>query len=489
MTVTATPLPLKRVRHRRGSERVRDSDANFAIALASDEYLHELAAALPQWAPGDPGRPPLMPPALHLLYGVMRWGWGSDRKVAREFQYEPTWQAVRRIMFQRYPQYQGVAPNATSITRSQYWYYRQTHGIDTAVFDALVEEFRDTAAATAQAWGMFDPTKVSWTRPPETNSVSGDCTTFNLRSDAAPGTKQFDPETGEIVDKRYDPDATEYTIYDEFGNPMTTNVFGLKFAILHARLPYEAEQIITDIVPVRGGKRNDEATLVVDAVERFQRRAPGLQSLVYDMAIRGTNREALYRLGLHTITKVPSTRKGKPRSRNLGMLTARKRGTPTVQVEAWAIDGAVHIKTVAQGKVHLVRLERTKTQRRKNRGRRSSRFAWYNHLRIPADPLVPPRLHGAAVVIRLDDPRAGPGSISRADSLHALAPGDPDWERLFDLRNPTESVNAWIKAKLHGKRSRAPAVGAARNHFALLCAAIYNNFQAIRAHARRLRGP
>jgi hypothetical protein len=75
---------------------------------------------------------------------------------------------------------------------------------------------------------------------------------------------------------------------------------------------------------------------------------------------------------------------------------------------------------------------------------------------------------------------------SRADSLHAIARGEEDWKALFKLRNPTESVNSWLKAKWQGRKARAPAVGAARQQFALIGAALYSNFQGALAHAERL---
>jgi hypothetical protein len=80
---------------------------------------------------------------------------------------------------------------------------------------------------------------------------------------------------------------------------------------------------------------------------------------------------------------------------------------------------------------------------------------------------------------------ANTAPFSLAENLHAIAPGEDDWVRLFDLRNPTESLNALIKRKFESPTQRAPAVGAARQLFALLGAALYINLQAEIAHRER----
>ena len=101
--------------------------------------------------------------------------------------------------------------------------------------------------------------------------------------------------------------------------------------------------------------------------------------------------------------------------------------------------------------------------------------------------LVREHLRGAVVLVRLDDPEfetRRPGGVSQADHLHAIAPGDDDWDRLFALRPPAESMNRWIKERLRDRR--APAVGIKKQHFALLCAGLYNNVRAVLAQIERL---
>lgn len=97
-------------------------------------------------------------------------------------------------------------------------------------------------------------------------------------------------------------------------------------------------------------------------------------------------------------------------------------------------------------------------------------------------------LRGAAVSIRFhtNDEDRGKG-LNRAEVLRPIPEGDPDWRKLYGLRPGAESINRWFKERL--RDGRAPAVGRERQHFALLCGAIYNNFKALLARHDRLGLP
>ncbi|MBA2325019.1 MAG: hypothetical protein H0V95_00030, partial [Actinobacteria bacterium] len=370
------------------------------------------------------------------------------------------------------------------MTRHHFRRYRDTYGINPRILEGLLEEFRHQAVDQSRALGLFDEGRVSLTHPACENFVAGDATVLASRFNSPPGTMQIDRETGELTERLADPDATYYPVRDEFGEVTKERVYGTKFGILHARLPHPGEQVIVDVFHITTGG-NAEAVSVERAVQRLQGITTGLTGIVYDMALRGVNREHLYDLGLHTITKVPQLPKGRMRQRSIGRVEARLAGASSEGVDLWAINGAPHIPVVIGGKTNYVALKRLRTHRRRNKRKTVRPYRWYNEYQIPDDPRVQPRLRLANVTVRLDDPSFSSATISRADSLHAIAPGEDDWERLFDLRNPTESVNSWVKSRLHGPRSRAPAVGAPRQLFALLAAALYNNFQATVAHADR----
>jgi hypothetical protein len=488
MSSTITPMATKRRLRRRGPERQRHAEADIAVALAEWDDLHDLAATLPHWSPGDPGRPPLFPPAAILLFGIMRWGWGSERSVERQLDHHGTWEPIRSALHARYPEYKGLQFGAEPMNRHQFRRYRDRYLTDATTFNVFIETFRAHAAELTKAMGMFDPKNVSVTHPDPTTFLAGDATVIRSRFDAAPGERYIDPVTGEIIDKLSDPDALWYPVFDEFGAQKKSKVYGTKFGILHAKLPHDHERVITDIFHITDGA-DHEAAAVERAVERFQGRAPALTGIVYDMAMRGTNRERLYDLGLHTITKVPKIKGGGIRTRSLGMSEATTKNCGrTEQIEIWAVNGAASIQVMTAGKTAFVALDRVQTRRVKTKSDEPGRrHRWSNDYRVPADPRVPTRLHGAEIRIRLDDRNASTAPYSRAENLHAIAPGESDWDRLFPSRNLTESINWWIKDRHHGREARGPAVGAKKQHVALLCSALYNNFAASIAHQERVR--
>lgn len=140
-------------------------------------------------------------------------------------------------------------------------------------------------------------------------------------------------------------------------------------------------------------------------------------------------------------------------------------------VQVWTIDGAPQVVEIVQGTDHFVPLIRLRTIKR--RGKRSTR--WYNVYRIPAAPEVRSRLWNATITLRLDDEHVTNNHL-------AIAPGDPDWDRVFGVRNRAESVNSWIK---DCSRLRAPCLGRARQRFAVLCGLILYNFRALLRYCQK----
>jgi len=445
--------------------------------MAEWEPLHSMARRVHHWQPGDPGRPPDVPPAAAILFGVMALAMGSERKVERMLRHPATWEPVRVALESRYSLFRGLRPSAPPMTRSEFRRYRDGYGLGAAIpeFRAV---FRVEMTQLAQDMGMFDQSAGSHTHPAPQNMLVGDGTVMRPRFDAAPGDMQLDAVTGAIEQKPFDPDAGWYMTGDK------RRVYGTKFGFIEGWTPHDGERVILDVFDVETVPGGDEASRALESIEHLAAKLPGAQGVVWDMALRGKHVDRLYQIGLLSVVKVARV-KGGPKSPNIGQYEARCADRATRIVSVFAIAGAPHIMEIAAGQEHPILLQRREIRARKNQ---DGSWRWYGEFRVPDAPAVRGALRGAAITIRLhtndeDDVKG----LNRAEVLRPIPEGDPDWRKLYGLRPGAESINRWFKERL--RDGRAPAVGRERQHFALLCGAIYNNFKALLARQDRLGLP
>jgi hypothetical protein len=493
--------PLKRKPRKHSKEAKRRAAGAFAEFLAEWEPLHEVAAVLPQWEPGDRGRPPDLPPAGHLLFGIIYVELGNDRDAQATFDYAPTWHAVRRSLAERYPGYRGLRPDAQPISRREFWRFRERHGITDEILHEMRVAVRGEAATQALAQGMFDPGVGSFTHPALQNIFVGDGTVAPPHYKGTPSGRQLNRETGELEPVKYDPDANYYMTGDG------EKAFGLKVGFVEAFLPYddervEGQRLILDVFDVRHEPGYDEAAQAVKSFEALVELLPGAQAVEWDMALRGTHFDATRRLGLVDIVKVPVTTaeagkqipapKDKHQRHQKGHVFTLRDGTEE-EHSLFTIDGHPHFEGVAEGMKVAVPLARNRIRRI---GNRIEGFRLYGDYHIPADPRVPQRLRSATVTVRLsrteDDKNYNRAEHLRPITIHDPVRGphaDPDHESEFDqlyvLRPGAESINRWFKQRWTD--GRAPAVGRHRFMFMLLCGVLLNNAKDALAHEQRRR--
>lgn len=474
----AGPYPTKRPPRRRNREAPGLHGGDAAVLLASWEPLHAVAATLHHWQAGDPGPHPDVPPALHVLFGIMCWNEGGQRGAERLFRSTVVWEPIRAIMDSRYPDYPGLQNGAAPVSRSEFWRYCETYGIEPSAFTALVEEFEVQAAKQAKSMGMFDAAGGSVTHPARQNVLVGDGTVLRPRVDAVLGDLQRDERTGALEQKRYDPDAGTFKTGDG-----TTVVHGTKFGFVESRLPHVNERAILSVFNVPKGRGHSEADEALKVIDRAHERLPEAQAVAWDMAMRGTHIDHLYRRGLQPVVKTAKSAGGKPRQRFIEMHKAKLVDGTEEQVNLWAMNGGLSILVVAAGEEHLVQCDRKQTDKRANAG---GGYRWYVDVVVPDDPRVPSRLRGARIsLVRVDttanDQKTG---LNRAENLRPIHQGDADWDRLYALRPGAEATNRWFKERL--RDTRAPAIGVPRQHLHLVLGAMFNNFRAWLAHRARV---
>jgi len=474
MTNWGVPTIRKR---RPGRDRVPPpDDLDVLLQLLDWEPFYETVKGLPGGRQeGEPGRPPDFPPDVIVLFGMMCWGdKRCQRRTERFFANQMVWSAVQAKLAPRFPKYGGLMPGAKPVNRSDFRRWRSRYGITDDVFDALLDNFQDLWLTIARTMGIFDSTKGSVSHPASQNVVFGDVTTMKSLYDAAPGTYCYDPHTGERTLRRHDPDAGNYSHGDK------RIVYGTQFGLLAASTPSGDDRLIFDLYSVHDGTPGaDEGTRTMDRTERLKRRAPALAGLVYDKALRGKHIQRGYEIGIQTITKVARDKNNNIRDRTLGHQTVHLKDGSTSPQLLWAFGGAAHIVAVADSKRTFVRLTRGRIFR--NPRKRTGTWCWYCQYTIPDDVRVAERLRGGRVTLRMS---ALPGEkTGRVEALRPIAEGDPDWQRLYGLRNGAESINSWLKS---GRREcRAPCKGRAAQRFSLLCGAMFANFRALLSYCER----
>lgn len=485
----ARALPLKRPPRPTGRSRPHPSPTEIVRWVAGWDEFHSLAARLPHWRPGDIGRPPDLPPAAVLLFWMMRDEWTSERKIEEQLRDPVVWEPIRQELHRRYPAYRGLAPGASSISRSEYRYYMNTYAIADDVLKEFARDFTVLWCQEAQRIGLFDETRRSWTHPLAENFATGDGTWFKSRFRSGPGEEQVDTITGEIVEKPYDPDAEWYWV-DENGRHAddegrrSQRIRGTYFGTINAWLPYERERFILDVFNIRPSRGETEADKAIEHITNLVPLLPGLQGVAWDMALRGKHNDQLYHLGLLPLNKVARAKGGKPKSLALGTYAFMRDGVTVADCTVFVHDGQPGIEIPVAGEVRWVPLARQQTKRQPQR---SAGYRWYGVYAVPDEPPYPLHLRGATTILRLDtteDDRTR--RRNRAENLRAISQSDPDWDRMFALRPKAESVNRRLKDRLRDRR--APAVGIPRQLWAALGAAFYTNVQALLAHEARLAG-
>jgi hypothetical protein len=269
--------PQKRKPRRHSKEATRVAARELATFLANWEPIHQAAATFHHWEPGDRGRPPDLPPAAHLIFGVVYAQCGNDRDAEAALRDAPAWHAVRRALAARYPGYRGLRPDAQPISRREFWRFREAHGIADETLNDLRGTFRELAAAQALDMGMFDPTKGSVSHPAIENTFAGDGTVIKPHYKGSPSKRQLNRETGELEPVKYDPDANFFTIAGG-----EEQAYGIKFGFIEAWLPYDSERVenerlILDVFSIRHEEGYDEARQGIQSIEALVGLLPGAQ--------------------------------------------------------------------------------------------------------------------------------------------------------------------------------------------------------------------
>ncbi len=157
----------------------------------------------------------------------------------------------------------------------------------------------------------------SVTHPDLSRTVYGDGRVITPLYRAKPGDTRVDKRTGELVQRRFEPDAS---MHFEAG---TQEAYGTKFFLAETRS--DDGRVILDVrfVPAKGA--GGEAGVATESFETLAALAPGIQAIVYDMALRGTHIDRLLKAGLLPVVKVPAARRKRRRGARGGQRVDKER--------------------------------------------------------------------------------------------------------------------------------------------------------------------
>jgi hypothetical protein len=450
-------------------------------AIVRNPAVYELATLIPEPDRSRGGRRRHYPVFMWIIYEVLLSVYDSARQVEAELAHPVVWDFVRRLVRERFPKDPSQWLPETPMRRHHYLYGRTTYLARPDTLKALAARHRELATGQAREVGLVDPDGPgSWTHPDLTRMLHADGKVVTPLYKAQPGETRVDKQTGEILAKRFEPDAALHFR----GDGETAR--GTKFVLVAARDENVHGRVILDVawVPNHGG----EAKAAMDCFSRLAPLVPGAQGVIYDTALRGVHHQTLLRdLGLIPVNRVTAATAGvkQPRRKDGKRVEKSTRlETKTIplpdgashDVELYARGGAVGIGELTErGDLHYTELARVRTHRNVDK---SGRYRWYNDYRLPdrlGDGVVTVRLHGT--------PEDAARKLNRTENVRVIPPTDPDFARLYARRNDAESINRNLDDTLWLRR--AHSVGHDRQLLNLLGYSLMVNGLALHRHRRR----
>ena len=397
-------------------------------ALFASPLIHDLAAEFE-----DLGRRTRRHPlAMHLAYGAMARIYRSANRLDAELLSGDTWQRVLERYNEgaaRHPRGVVMTPTTPPLLADTYRHVRD-HLTQDENLETLQLAFTSHSVTLAQRIGLLVPQGGSRTRPHPRRTIYGDGTIVRPLYNRA--------ERG-----RQDPDAQEHARHDG-------QIYGNNLVAIAVRGDAVQQRVILAVGRVQQrGHEADEAIRLIRQVHAVAGEA--IQAVVYDGAFRGIHHEILMsELGLLVVNKVHAGRRdGDQRLHRQIPLGASRhvvRGR-ACEHSLVASNGSIHeVGLDDAGQLVLSGPLRRQQVRRYQRGRGGWRFSL---------GVVVPCPKGSYVTWISPHPQAGERGHGRPDQLRLLPESDPHFQRLYGLRNDSESINRGYKRTLIADRAGA----------------------------------
>jgi len=460
MTWNPNVIGTRRVRS--GRDRRVDHHAQLRHLIDQSVFtvlVEELDSARP---PAATGRPRRHGNASLLLLLIAAGSLGSVRRAANFMKSMNRWEAFRRQLHRHFPDDPCLRRGAPSPSRSALNTLK--NDLDEAVVKRIADRLSEDAYALADEIGLgvntgtlLDPTRDA--------ILVGDGVAIRSMTRFTPDDRALNLDTGEIQIRRHDPDAIWNTTGDQ------RRVWGTPFAQLSASTGIANEHVLFATQPVT--KSRNEATAAVEMAAMAKRHLPGFAALAWDKAIRSRHIDRLWDLRIQPLIGVHDKT-----GRHTDHFPLGEHTINGLIVRLVAHRGAVCIPTLTGD---LAPLEPVKLAYRPNRhdGQRV-----YGTFRVPEGIDCDTRLWNGTVDQRLN-------SYCRSDVVYgehvrALTPRSDRWNRLYGLRSLSESMNAWIQARL-GPGNRSRSLGRKKQWLDLLALQLLRNDQTRMLHRESVK--
>ena len=455
------------------------TDLRRVLALAADPHLYVMAATVSAGNQRDHtmgGRPLTYPDWCLVLFGACIRIYGSASATGRALQDPYVWHEVVQAARQVFgdvasADVPNVGPNR------DHWSYFIKRRLSPDLLRQLVLMQRDLAVRRAREVGLLNPDDSPAVGKYHRDHVVGlDGKVFSSPQRTL-DTERVNKITGEIRPVRQD------TARQRYGEGGVDNlVWGTKFAIASIRSRLANHRVILGIAHFNSDTKGGEGRVFTDLATDLTRRATGIHAFTADGAWRGTHLNEI-----QTTTGCGVIAPARHRTHRNGGIRIDRQGYAAqplpwsrrrIKREAvcgghqlWATAGTIFEQVInADGGSEHRELSRHQTKRdtthHKDGGARHQFYARYT---LPC-PGQPDHDWWEPLLTTAEDSRA---KFNRTEYLRITPATGKDHQRLYGMRQDTESLNAQLERAFYGQR--LPAWGVHNQTTVVLLATLAEN--------------
>jgi hypothetical protein len=468
----------------RQTQRERQATAGSQLdklrAIANDPHVYRVAELIEEM--NQPihlqgGRPRQYPDWCLVVFGACIRVFGSASATARALADPILWEIVRAGA----SQVLGLEATAAAPGRApnrDHWVYFEKQRLDPEVLEAALSLQRELGVERATELGLLEPTdrlRVGSYRRENVVGIDGKVFSSPVRTLE---TDRVNRRTGELRPVRDDPARERY------GEGGVDNiVWGTKFAIASVRSPRANQRVILGIEHFNSRVAGGEGQVFADLANDLASRADGIQAFTVDGAWRGKHlKDVQSTTGCGVVTP-PRHQAAKRGGITVGRRSYAAQPLPWSPRRAkreeacgghqiWASAGTLFEQVIdVEGTSTFVELHRHQTKRdvtvHKDGGEAHQFYAKYS-MPCPRtgtthnwwEPLLP---------IASDDAN----KFNRCEYLRIVPATSAEHERLYGMRQDTESLNAQLERAFYGQRM--PAWGVHNQTVIVLMASLAEN--------------